>query len=234
MIALSLGEAEALLRKAARGAGRTWGMAEEFGRALRWLEGSGLAAMALAADLLAQTDGMADAALAPAWEEKGGLVHHGAAPLCPIALGTALSDHANAPGAMGRIGPVLAPLLLLPYLADVARRHRQGYAVTWGESRFALTAKGALGAHNVPAPAQRLADWVAWGPSDTEHAAAALQPHRAHCPLSAYASLNRLAERTFAPETEARRLSGAGEAKPSPDAARPKTEGQDTWARPRH
>ena len=32
MIALSLGEAEALLRKAARGAGRSWGMAEECGR----------------------------------------------------------------------------------------------------------------------------------------------------------------------------------------------------------
>ena len=65
MIALSLGEAEALLRKAARGAGRSWGMAEECGRTIRWLESYGLAAMGLAADLLAQTDGMADTALAP-------------------------------------------------------------------------------------------------------------------------------------------------------------------------
>jgi hypothetical protein len=225
VIALSLGEAEALLRKAARGAGRSWGMAEEFGRALRWLEGSGLAAMALAADLLAQTDGMADAALAPTWGGQGGLAHHGAQPLCPIALGAALSDHANALGAMGRIGPVLAPLLVLPHMADIARRHGQGYAVTWGESRFALTARGALGAHNGPAPAQRLADWVAWGPSDTAHEGTGTRPHRAQCPSSAYASLNRLAERTFAPETEARRQSGAGEAKPSSDAARPKTEG---------
>ena len=225
MIALSLGEAEALLRKAARGAGRSWGMAEECGRTIRWLESYGLAAMALAADLLAQTDGMADTALAPVWSAKGGLIHRGAQPLCPIALGTALSDHAGAPGATGRIGPVFAPLLLLPHLASIAQRHDQAYTLTWGESRFVLTAGGALGAHDGPDIGQRQAAWVAWGPSDTEDAAAALRPHRAHCPASAYASLNQLAERTFAPETEARRQSGAGEAKLSTDAARPKTEG---------
>ena len=222
MIALSLGEAEALLRKAARGAGRSWGMAEECGRTIRWLESYGLAAMALAADLLAQTDGVADTALAPGWSATGGLIHRGARPLCPIALGTALSDHA---GATGRIGPVFAPLLLLPHLASIAQRHGQAYALTWGESRFVLTAGGALGAHDGPDLGQRQAAWVAWGPSYTEDAAAALRPHRAHCPSSAYASLNQLAERTFAPETEARRQSGAGEAKLSTDAARPKTEG---------
>ena len=217
MITLSLGEVEALLRKAARGAGRTWGMAEEFGRAVRWLEGYGFTAMALAADLLAQTDGMADATLAPAWEEKGRLIHRGGAPLCPIALGTALSDHADWLGAAGRIGPVLAPLLLLPCLADVARRHGMGYVVTWGDSRLVLSARGALGAAARPAPVYARADWVAWQRGQCTHLAEAAPRHRAQCPLGVHDRLQQLAARTYAPETEARRQSGAGEARPTSD-----------------
>jgi hypothetical protein len=217
VIALSLGEVEAVLRKAARGAGRGWGMAEEFGRAGRWLEGHGFAAMALAADVLAATDGRADAALAPAWEDMGGLVHRGGGPLCPVALGTALSDHAGKPGATGRIGPVLAPLLVLPYLADVARRHGTGYAVTWGDSRVVLSARGTLGVPAPPAPAQAQVDWVAWRPCEWVDLAEAAPRHRAHCPLGVYDRLQQLAARTYAPETEARRQSGAGEARPTSD-----------------
>lgn len=41
-VALSLNEAEALAAKAARGAGLSWGEAEDLGRAARWLAASGL------------------------------------------------------------------------------------------------------------------------------------------------------------------------------------------------
>ncbi|MGR3485095.1 MAG: DUF3726 domain-containing protein [Paracoccaceae bacterium] len=82
---LSLGEVEALSRKAARGAGLPWGLAEEAGRAVRHLHALGLdGASALAACL--------------------------GRPGCPIAAGCALSDGLGPPAS-----PVASPLLLLAF-----------------------------------------------------------------------------------------------------------------------
>ena len=55
----SLGEAEALAIKAARGAGLPWGLAEEAGAALRWLEGRGLPGADALAQLLTLPPGAA-------------------------------------------------------------------------------------------------------------------------------------------------------------------------------
>ena len=49
---LSLNEVQAQAFKAARGAGYAWGLAEEAGKATRWLCGHGLDGVALLVELL--------------------------------------------------------------------------------------------------------------------------------------------------------------------------------------
>ncbi len=213
MIALSLGEAEALARKAARGTGRSWGMAEEFGRAVRWLEGAGCPAMALGAELLARTDGLAHA---PVQGADGGLVHPGTDPLCPIALGAALSDLRSAVGA-GRIGPVLAPLLVVPHLAHLAGTGARAWCLTWPETEVWVTPGGAVLSMTGARLIDPLAPMVTWATGTAPKGAPLARRDRAHCPLGVFDQLNQLAARTYAPETEARRRSGAGETTPGRD-----------------
>lgn len=117
----SLNEVETCARRAARGAGMSWGLAEEAGKAVRWLSARRLPAVALLADLLTRNDGRRYAALAPvlgagAWYAPGGT-------LCPICAGAALSDR---PGILPAAGEPLAlaetacPLLLAPFLPPAA------------------------------------------------------------------------------------------------------------------
>ena len=61
----SLNEIEALGKKAARGAGMPWGMAEEASKALRWLCAHGIDGMTHLARLLKRNDGMEHAQIAP-------------------------------------------------------------------------------------------------------------------------------------------------------------------------
>lgn len=94
----SLSELEALGKKAARGAGFSWGEAEETGQALRILAASGLPAAAYFAQYL-----------------KAGLAE---AATCPIKLGCALVDRAD-PDVSG----CTAPALLMPFVARLAARN---------------------------------------------------------------------------------------------------------------
>ena len=89
-LTLTLYEAEALARSAARGARLPWGMAEEAGRAVRALEVAGLPGL----DALALR-----------------LTFAGP---CPLALGCAISDGAAPP----QEADLAAPILLLPFLPD--------------------------------------------------------------------------------------------------------------------
>ena len=57
-IVVSLAEIDAMGRKAARGAGYAWGMAEEAGRAARWLAAYRLPGPQRLAALLATCDGL--------------------------------------------------------------------------------------------------------------------------------------------------------------------------------
>jgi hypothetical protein len=107
---LSLGELQALSAKAARGAGRAVGVAEDAGHAVRWLCARGADGAGALAALLQATDGHSAAELAP---DPVTLTARGAG-LCPLALGAYLSDADLAP--VAPIGPVRSPLLLRPFL----------------------------------------------------------------------------------------------------------------------
>jgi hypothetical protein len=90
---LSLGEVQSLALKAARGAGRSFGIAEEAGFAVRWLTERGVDGAGHLAALLVASDGAAEG--------------------CPLHLGAAWSDAGQVPeGAVS----VICPMLLLPFL----------------------------------------------------------------------------------------------------------------------
>ena len=86
----SLNEIELQVRKAVRGAGYGWGLAEEAGKAARWLSCHEYAAMPAFLDLCTRFDRSAYEAIAPAspdgvWAAPGGM-------LCPLIAGVALRD----------------------------------------------------------------------------------------------------------------------------------------------
>jgi len=198
----SLNEVEVLSKKAARGAGYSWGMAEEAGRAVRWLSRQGQDGAAALAELLEGLAGADPVTLAPTElradmsERKG---------LCPLALGTLISDMPGLPGAGLVAGGVRAPLLVLPFAATAARRLGQAIsveagpsgAVTDGDALFGLRPFGGAGL-------------VSIGPSAIDGPRSE-QRHRVLTGQEVWARLDVFAQRTYAPATEASRLKGAGD-----------------------
>jgi len=121
---LSRNEVAALCMKAARGAGMSWGLAEEAGYAAAWLVQRGFDGPRYLKEHLAHAQGRDWAHHRPtvtpdAWQAPSGKA------LCPVTLGAALCDHADLPGGplsgdTIRIDTVDHPALLLPFLATIA------------------------------------------------------------------------------------------------------------------
>ena len=198
---LSLSEVEALCRKAARGAGLSWGLADEAGRACRWLASHDLpGAMAMADHLERIGTASGPAIRGTDWSCDGAL--------CPVRAGAGLCDHAD--GISGEPGLTLHnlrfPLLLLPF-ADEAARHlgRQirltsaGFSARLGRERPACDG-------TPPDTIAQLSCAV------TRDAVAPAKPAQTRADLAPalYKRLDALAQRTYAPATEASRLAGAG------------------------
>ncbi|PVA11105.1 DUF3726 domain-containing protein [Pelagivirga sediminicola] len=203
----SLGEIEGLARKAARGGGFDWGLAEEAGKAVRWLASLGLPGPEALDALLATYDRRPlgrmrplDTA-APVWQAAGGM-------LCPIATGAALCDMAAEATLQAEItlAECAFPLLLLSFVAGAAEDADHALNVTWDGATFAFAAD-LRGTAPVPlAPAGRAV---------IRRGAAADLPLptcqlRYDLDSATAARLGALAQRTYAPDTAASRLSGAG------------------------
>ncbi|KIC35588.1 DUF3726 domain-containing protein [Leisingera sp. ANG-M7] len=199
----SLNEVEATAKRAARGAGYSWGLAEEAAKATRWLSAQGLDGSAVLAGLLeaghaADLSAHAPQSLQGEWQAG--------APLCPLATGAALSDcAAGLKQAPLVLGSVTQPAMILPFAALAARQlgaciavEAEGIqAVTDG---FQLQCEGEL-----PDAADRLT---------VRAEGTVARPNRSHTRAepaeAAWAVLNRFAHKTYAPATEESRLLGAG------------------------
>ena len=209
---LSRGEIEQLCLKAARGAGLAWGLAEEAGFAAAWLAMRGLDGPGALLAQLTTAEGRA-------WDEICPVVTaatfsaSGAGQLCPIALGSALCDHVGLPDAAMtacrlQVGPVTYPILLLPFLADVAGTLNMAVRFTWAEGMVAVTPAGKV-----------TGDTGALAAQDTLNgtlSAADPEPGQGLGPIQPFfvapqvlAALNGYAMRTVVPTSEASRA-GAG------------------------
>ncbi len=206
----SLNEIEGLSRKAARGAGLSWGLAEEAGKATRWLCAAGLPGAEALAGLLRQNDGAEYETLCPlddtgTWAAKGGA-------LCPLISGAAICDHAKdiAEGKPLELGETSFPLLLLPYVAAAAQENETtlklewpGVTVTFGaETCIKQTIAGALDHDSATGVRIALASGLS-APPLAHVTRGDIDPEIAQV-LSAFA------HRTYAPDTAQSRLAGAG------------------------
>lgn len=199
---LSLNETEAMAKRATRGAGYPWGLAEEAAKATRWLCAHGIDGCAALARLLTAMDGAPRGDHAP----RIGPVWTAPAALCPLVTGAALSDRAAllADGPL-RLGPTAEPALLLPFAALCARA--QGAPVTLTAPGVTAITDGTSLALTGALPPEATEITVSLGGTLQDPA-----PHqtRARPDPAAWEVLARLAHRTYAPATEASRLSGAG------------------------
>ncbi|MGR3464593.1 DUF3726 domain-containing protein [Limimaricola sp.] len=208
----SLNEIEALSRKAARGGGMSWGLAEEAGKAVRWLSDNGFPGPRLLAELLRQNDGKPYDDLVPRrsdgiWRARNG-------PLCPIIAGALICDRADElkTGETLRLGEIAVPLLLAPFAAAASRSAGVNVALKWRGVSLVLDG-GAAGAGGDEA-ALLAARAGSVEVLCTENSAPA--PVRTisgrHLPPEISRALEGFAQRTYAPATEASRAgAGAGQ-----------------------
>ena len=202
---LSLNEVEALAKKAARGTGYPWGIAEEAGKAVRWLCAADVNGCAALAAYLPECDGADLSARTPvqgkAWTSRGDR-------LCPLLAGAALSDLADRlKDADLRLELVAHPILLAPFAGLSAQHLEASVVLEWNAAWVATDGKavalrGETGALAATVTARSVPGFDL---SYRQPACSRADPDEA-----TLAALNRLAQRTYAPATEASRMSGAG------------------------
>lgn len=198
----SLNEIEAASKRAARGAGYSWGCAEEAAKATRWLCANGQDGVTILAGLLdrrlAVSADHAPTGQEGEWRADG--------ELCPLVAGAYLSDcaHQLAKDAI-HMRRVAAPLVILPFAANAARFHKCCVTVDI-DGQLAITDGVALSCPDgIPAQAEELT--VRTG---GELAARCRSKSRATPDPDSWARLNEYAYRTYAPATDESRRLGAG------------------------
>jgi hypothetical protein len=208
----SLNEIEAELRKAARGSGLSWGLAEEAGKAGRWLEMHGIECLPVFAALFEQNDGRPydEIAIMQAeerWRASG-------SKLCPLIVGAALVDRAEAIAGGGTVelAAIAWPVLLVPFTAAVATATGMPIVLGWPGVRFTF-AEGC-----VRREATRDVTAIAWTPqASCSRLVGAVQgtvvrPEIASAAVAenVWARLDAFVERTYVPASDESRLKGAG------------------------
>ena len=194
---LSLPEIRALCTKAARGAGYSWGLAEEAGMAAQWLEARGWPGAFLVAQLLETGEAYGLPAppdpAQPGWGAE-------ATPLCPLTTGAYLSDTARADAL--DLSVVASPALLAPFLGPTAL-FRAGWSGAW----IAIDADALFGQGDaLLAPVAGPVSLTSAGHPGTLHA-----PGGPAAPRDVHDSLTRFAGRTYVPESDESRSRGAGD-----------------------
>ncbi len=133
---ITLAEIEVYLRRAARASGLEWGLAEEAGKAARWLAAFDLPGPETMLAHLQNLAGKDYAAFIPRcdlerWQADGGT-------LCPVITGAALADRSATmlEGNTLRLGKTAYPILLAATLGQAARFHRCGFTTCWSGMRL--------------------------------------------------------------------------------------------------
>ncbi|WP_192965921.1 DUF3726 domain-containing protein [Phycobacter azelaicus] len=206
---LSLNEMEALCRRAAVGAGLHWGLAEEAGKAARWLAEFDLpGAQALLRYLETLSGGSVlragPVSLEAPWRAEAGR-------LCPLIAGPALCDSAERLAKSGglEMENVCFPVLVLPHAAATAEILGECVSLDW-QALHAVTDGRCLSL------ASKQTDLLSeQAVSLTCRLGGRLWRHRARhrracVSADCFDRLSALAHRSFAPATAQSRMLGAG------------------------
>lgn len=208
-MSLAMIEVEAMAKKAARGAGFSWGVAEDAARATRWLCAAGLDGVGVLARVLAHATAPDAGAMRP--EKLKGDWRAASGVLCPLLAGTSLSDSTALWAQNGelRMENVAVPLMLVPFAAHAARQLATPVLLEWNGARFVtngslISFTGAI-EHAQAETAQMVL--VGTGGAIVDP----LPTHARALPIKEdWVALSWLAQRTYAPDTDHSRLKGAG------------------------
>lgn len=199
MIDLSLGEFGAIVAKAFRGAGYSWGLAEDASFAARRLAAHGLPSGSMASSLLSAVDGHPTTALMPTaeWTSTGDV-------LCPICVATSIIDLGGLDSLT--LDSVVEPLFVAPILgASLARGADRGYSLAWPGGGAAVSS-ASISVHG-EAPSGPVKLVIAR--SDSTAVTSEIR-NRIVVGNETLAHLEAFAHRVYAPATDASRESGAG------------------------
>ncbi len=212
--ALSQNEIESLCMKAARGAGFSWGLAEEAGVALGILAAQGIDGTAALLQLLVKRLAGPEGAGHPTptagrWHAADqGL-------LCPITLGAALLDCALLPDGPfafeTKLDPVAAPVLLVPFLLRGAALTGMDLMASWQDGAIQIAAKGGFDRAAVEDLGHKTSLALTLRPAGNCAGSAAGKADLPRLGAAVLDGLDRLALRTTVPPSEVSRR-GAGSA----------------------
>ena len=206
----SLNEVEGLARKAARGSGLSWGLAEEAGKSTRWLMEANLPGADALAGLLTRNDGSEYGALCPAdtagtWQAPDGQ-------LCPLITGAVICDHAAsiAQGDGIELGETSYPLLLLPFAAGAAQMAGTPVEISWPGCTAQIGTDGDVQLSEADSLETDQAKRVQIRAATCEISQPRQTVSRCDIPGPVAKTLGAFAHRTYAPDTPESRLAGAG------------------------
>ncbi len=207
---VSFTELDTMAKRAARGIGMSWGLADEAGKAAAWLGANGQPGPEAIAATLASQEGVDRAELTPmvdadVWEAPGGV-------LCPVTTGAAICDRAVAlaAGAVIELGRISHPALLGFHVASAAKVAGVTLELSWAGASLIAGPDGARfsGADDDLGAAS--ADSVRCSLAEQPEAVSSVPSTRRDVAADVWAQLTEFAMRSFAPSTEESRMSGAG------------------------
>lgn len=206
----SLNEIEAMSKRAARGAGLSWGLAEEAAKGTRWLSAFGFSGTELLADLLELNDRLPPIDLSPV-SLRADVWHAPARRMSPLIAGAALSDCAVRLLERGHIEMVNVslPMLAVPFMGGAALRLGVPVAVEWDGVRIATDGAQLCVQGDAEALQIVQADRLMFS-APAEMTGRREPVMRAEVSADSWDRLGAFAHRTYAPATEESRLRGAG------------------------
>ena len=188
-----------------------WGLAEEAAASVAWLERHNIHAVTPFIDLLTANDGADPAELAPVFgrDETGA---RNRARICPILVGSYLSDlrGTNLGDSSLEIENVNAPILMVPFLAWVARDLGRSIWAQWGRVLVHVSSDGAeivSGSEEFDL-SMRQDVAISLAPGNPELSGSVLP--RTEVSNRSQLVLERFIQRTLLPESERSKASGAG------------------------
>ncbi|ASJ70609.1 DUF3726 domain-containing protein [Granulosicoccus antarcticus] len=206
----SLSEIDAVCRKAARGAGYGWGMAEEAGRSARWLAAYGFQGPeALAAWLRTLQP---EASLHRPSLQEG--IWRAQRNICPLSAGTLASDYESKlfSGETFEFEQVQQPILMLSMVARIVENRECSLIFSLNDHDIVCVAQKIMFSSDFPWETSCADVSVYLTDFETASKQETVEPSAQSRVVdeAAYETLLELAHRTYAPATEASRIAGAG------------------------
>lgn len=223
---VSMAEVTTRAKLATRGLGYSWGIAEDVGRAIGWLESRDLPGLTLLARLCQRIDERRgqvpairsiEASFRPQTLSGTWLAHDGV--LCPVLSGIALSDGGISESCSDGITArnVMYPMLLLPFAAELAQASSAlieckfgGLRMNTDGERLWITPWPKADLESLVVASDDV--FISTKPNTDRPSFDAWQKRRSRVLATAlnWSALDQFAQRTYAPATEESRSRGAG------------------------